>query len=285
MNFRKLLDGVNVQAYKVLKPSKTWKKLFPRKYTFSLDVMGEHIIFNSDDIPKNFCVYPPLGYIFTYADSLPSFLVSDKLKYRDIGAVFPSCLDSYFTATDEKTDLILSICPRNNIVPATFINEIVVQCESEKLMKTNIKTAIMNIIESYIKDEKLTVEQWARKIIFNYPINNNGLPVRFPKTVDDKSLNGNKSDKINCSDIFIEYDFRGRTYENEDLLISKLEDEFEDLNEEIEITENYNGTLSKIMKELDKKKLKYKKIGEDKIFVKAKYIRDLNLTYELTDFI
>ena len=39
------------------------------------------------------------------------------------------------------------------------------------------------------------------------------------------------------------------------------------------------------MKELDKKKLKYKVEGEDKIKVKAKYLRQLDISYQMTDFI
>lgn len=282
MNFRKILNGVNIQAYKINKPTKAFKKLFPRQYICSIDVLGQHMVFNVDELPRNFAIYPPIGYIFTYANSLPSCLVSDKLKYKNIGSVCPSCLDEFFTATNDKTDLILSISPKNKVVPAKFINEVVVQCNSDELLKSGVENSIMQILKSYLDENQLDVEQWARKVIFNYPINSNGLPVSYPKKISDKTLN---QTTIKNDDIFIEYDLRAKSYSNEDEVISELENAFEDMEEELTVFETYNGTLKKIIKELDKKKLKYKREGEDKIIVKAKNLRKLNLTYQMTDFI
>ena len=282
MNFRKILDGVNVQAYKINKPTKTFKKLFPKQYICSVDVLGKHMVFNVDELPRNFALYPPIGYIFTYANSLPACLVSDKLKYKNVGSVCPSCLDDYFTATNDKVDLILSICPKDKIVPAKFVNEIVVQCCSDELLKKGVKDSVMSILKTYLEESNMNTEQWARKVIFNYPINGNGLPVKYPKKVSDKTLN---SITLKDRDVFIEYDLRAKSYSKEDEVICELENAFEDMEEELTVFDTYNGIMKKIMKELDKKKLKYKVEGEDKIKVKAKHLRKLDLTYQMTDFI
>ena len=282
MNFHKILDGTNVQAYSIHKPTNSFKKLFPKKYICSTDVLGNHIVFNVDELPKNYALYPPMGYIFTYANSLPSCLISDKLKYKNVGSVCPSCLDDYFTGTDDNIDLILSICPKDNVVPAKFVNEIVVQCNSNELLRNGVKPSVLNILKAYLNDNCMSAEQWARKVIFNYPINSNGLPVRFPKKVSDATL---KQSTIKDKDVFIEYDLRPKSYNKEDEVICELENAFEDLEEEVTVFETYNGTMKKIIKELDKRKLKYTADGEDKIKVKAKYLRKLNLSYQMTDFI
>jgi len=282
MNFKKILDGVNIQGYKVCKPTKEFKKLFPKKYVLSLDMFGERMIFNTDSLPKESLVYQPVGYIFTYADSLPNSLINNKVKYTDVGGCFPSCLDTYFSGTDEKIDLILSISPRDKIVPARFNDEIVIQCNSEQLLKGNkLKSNIMTIINNYLKEGKFDVMTWVRKVIFNYPINNNGMPVRFPNKVSDKTIN---NCSIKSDELFVEYDFRAKSYDKEDELIVDLEDAFEDLNKEVIVYDNYNHILDKLKSALDKKKLKYNLIDNDKLKVKAKYLREVNLKYQLTDF-
>ena len=79
MKFKKLLDGENVQGYKVCSPSKEFKKMFPKKYILSLDVMGEHMVMNVDALPNSFAVYSPVGYIFTYANELPKFCILNEV--------------------------------------------------------------------------------------------------------------------------------------------------------------------------------------------------------------
>lgn len=283
MNFRKILDGVNIQGYKVCKPTKEFKKMFPKKYTLSLDMFGERMIFNTDELPKESLVYQPIGYIFTYADTLPNSLINSKVKYNDVGGCFPSCLDTYFSNTDERVDLILSISPKNKVVPPRFVNEIVVQCNSEQLMSNNnIKSNILSIVNNYLKEDKFDVMLWVRKVIFNYPINNNGMPIKFPNKISDKTIN---NCSVKADELFIEYDFRAKNYDKEDELIVALEDAFEDLNKEVVVYDNYNHIVSKLKQALDAKKIKYKLEGNDKLIVKARYLREINLNYQLTDFI
>ena len=290
MKFTKILDGVNVQGYHVSKPSPAFKKLFPKRYVFSLDVFGEHVIINEDTIPRNFTLYPPVGYVFTYEKKLPNWLISEKIAYQDVGGCFPSCLDSYFMNTKD-VDLIISCTPRNKVVPPRFSNEIIVQCNSEQLMKCNgvkgsaseaMKQNIMTIVNKYLREGDFSIEAWFRNVIFNYPFNNNGLPIRYPKTVSEKTVN---VCSIKPDELFVEYDFRATSYEKEEGFIKTIEDAFEDMNKEVEIYEDYNGLLKTIRQQLDKKKLKYKVEKEDCIKVKAKFLRSLDLKVQLTSFI
>lgn len=279
MNFKKILDGVNIQGYKICNPTNEFKKKFPKKYIMSLDMFGERMMLNTDKLPKHSLVYQPIGYIFTYADSLPNSLINHKLKYKDIGGCFPDCLDSYFSNTDNNIDLILSISPKDKIVPARFVDEIVVQCNSDQLMKGNLKNNIITIVNNYLKSGSLSTNEWIRKVIYNYPINNNGMPVRFPNNINDKVL---KNSTVKPNDIFVTYDFRAKSYDKEDQLIIELENAFENLNNVVIIQDNYNHILQRLKKALDSKKLKYK-IVSDSIHVKAKYLRDLNMKYQITD--
>ena len=57
------------------------------------------------------------------------------------------------------------------------------------------------------------------------------------------------------------------------------------MNKKIVVCDTYNGVLKKLMKALDEKKLKYKVIDEDRIEVKAKFIHEVNLSFQITDFI
>ena len=283
MKFTKILDGDNIQGFKITKPSANFKKLFPKRYIFSLDVMGNHVIINENEIPNNFTIYPPVGYAFTYGDKLPSWLISNKVKYQDVGGSFPSCLDTYFVGTNDNIDLIISCCSRDKVVPAQFVNEIIVQCNSEQLLKGGkMKENVLKIVNGYLNEGEFNVEKWYRAVIFNYPFNNNGLPVKYPKVISDSTI---KKCKVDVAAIFVEYDFRAKSYQKEEEFIRSVEDAFEDMNKEVIVYDDYNNILPRMKKELDKKKLKYKKISNDSISVKAKFIRQLNLTYQFTDFI
>ena len=319
MKVKKILDSDNIQGFKILNPTKKFKKTFPKKYIMSFDVLGKHQILNTNTLPNSITLFTPLGYIFTYADSLPKILKSQNIKYENIGSTFVRCLDTYFIGENEgdseNIDLILACGSKNKIVPPTFTDELIIRCNSDTLtgksqdgkslhnetedsLKSeqnsnnfvedrknkikNIKENILKIVSGYLKEKKYKVEDWVKDIIFNYPINNNGLPVRFPTNISDNNIN---NFTLNADDIFIEYDFRAKSYEHENEFISELEDAFESPNEEIQITNTYNNVLDEIKKKLDEKKYKWSKIDDNTIKTKLKYLRDINVEYQLTDFI
>lgn len=302
MKVKKIFDSDNIQGYKVMNPSKNFKKMFPKKYILSFDIMGRHEVMNINTLPNSLSFLTPIGYIFTYENSLPKILNSKRVAFEDIGSTFTRCLDTYFVGDKaneaEKIDVILSCGSKNKVVPPALTEDLVVRCNSNVLVGDkgdsdeskltrkdkvdNIRKNLMKILNSYIKDKKLNVEGWVKNVIFNYPVNNNGLPVRYPKDITDSNIN---SFKIGADDVFVEYDFRARDYDYESEFISELEDAFESPDTEIQISNTYNNILDDITKKLDEKKYSWTKIDDNTIKTKLKYLRDIDVVYQLTDFI
>lgn len=301
MKVKKIWDSDNIQGFKIINPTKKFKKIFPKKYIMSFDVFGKHQILNTNTLPNSIACFTPLGYIFTYADNLPKILKTQNVKYENIGSTFVRCLDTYFIGENEgdskDVDLILACGSKNKVVPPAFTDELIIRCNSDTLTGVtgesevtedravkikNIKENVLKILRSYMKEKTYTVEEWVKNVIFNYPVNNNGLPVRFPKNISDDNIN---SFKLNANDIFIEYDFRAKNYKHENEFISELEDAFESPDEEIQITNTYNNILNEIKRKLDKKKYKWKEVDENTIKTKLKYLRGIDMEYQLTDFI
>ena len=299
MKAKKIFDTDNIQGYKITNPSKSFKKMFPKKYIMSFDMLGRHEIININTLPSSLSFLTPIGYVFTYENTLPKILDSKRVVYEDIGSTFTRCLDTYFLGEEkneaEKIDIVLACGSKNKIVPPALTDELVLRCNSDTLMgddgKTsltkkdrinNIRKNILKIVNAYIKDRKLTTEEWIKNVIYNHPVNNNGLPVRFPAVISDSNIN---SFKVSDKDIFVEYDFRAKSYEQENEFISMLEDAFESSDTEVQISNTYNNILEKIMKKLDEKKYSYTKIDSNTIKTKLKYLRDIDVEYQLTDFI
>lgn len=295
MKAKKIFDSDNIQGYKLTNPTKAFKKIFPKKYILSLDIMGKHEILNLDTLPNNFSFFIPLGYVFTYENSLPKMLMSNRVVYENIGSTFARCLDKYFigqnTDESEKIDLILACGCKDKIVPPRLTEDLIIRCNSHILTGKsesrnerikNIQNNIMKIVNSYLNDKKITVEEWAKSVIFNYPMNNNGLPVKYPKDINNQNIN---TFKINKSDLFVEYDFRASSYEHENNFISELEDAFEQKDDKIQIQNTYNNILDNIKRKLDEKNFPWKEIDENTIETKLKYLRDIDVEYQLTDFI
>lgn len=138
MKLRKILDATNVQGYQIKNPTKRFKTMYPRRYILSLDIMGTHHVINADTIPSNLVYFSPVGYIFTYNNSLPKSLANSLVKEIDVGSTFTRCLDGYFISKGgndgTKIDLVLSCSPKGNIAPPTFTNELIVRCNSKALM-------------------------------------------------------------------------------------------------------------------------------------------------------
>lgn len=319
MKVKKIFDTDNIQGFKISNPSKNFKKMFPKKYILSFDMMGRHEVMNINTLPNTLSFLTPIGYIFTYENSLPKILESKRVAYEDLGSTFARCLDTYFIGDEkneaEKIDIVLACGTKNKVVPPTLTEEIMIRCNSVSLMSKcggsgggsggtksesnesnesnesklttkdkidNIRKNVVKIVNSYIKDRKMNVEEWVKNVIFNYPINNNGLPVRYPSNINDSNIN---SFKIDVKDIFVEYDFRAKSYEHENEFISLLEDAFESSDSEIQISNTYNNILDTIKKKLDEKKYSWKEIDENTIKTKLKYLRDIDVEYQLTDFI
>jgi len=259
--------------------------------------MGTHKVINIDKIPLTLSLCQPVGYIFTYNKRLPKYLINDEVKFEDVGSTFAGCFDSYFVKPDseqqsEDIDLILSCEAKNDVVPPTLTENIIIRCDSQKLMTIggdnpvdNIRGNVMKIVNMYLDEKKSTVEQWAENVIFNCPVNSSGLlPIKYPDVVNKASFGKNK-DSISYKNVFIEYDFRAKDYETEGNFISNFENAFEDPDFDVQIPNTYNNILKTIKAKLDEKGYKYKKVDENIIETKLKYLRNIDVEYQLTDFL
>lgn len=304
MKLKKIINFDCLQAYSIINPSKKFKLMFPYKYIFITCINGYVNTYNTDKIPIEFAYAPIVGYIFTYEKKLPDFFNSAKVnKYTNLGSTFPSCLDQYFTSSEgdegKEIDLILSCSGRNDEVPIYFKDTLIIRCNSYELIgnaksdikqtSKNIKINILKILNlALIDDIDKNTEEWTINIIQNAPLNDNGFPLKYPKLITDslfKKSNIKDMKKINKDLIFIEYDFRAKNYEHENNFIYALEEAFEDMNAKVEIFDTYNGILKNIVEEMDKKRLKYKKVTDHSIETTLKNIRSLDITFQLTDFI
>lgn len=336
MNVKKIADRDNVQCYKILNPTKAFKKRYPKHYILSLDMMGKHMIMNVDTLPSNLSYFPPIGYIFTYNGVIPKSITKNEIAYEDVGSTIPRCLDSYFVASNTKNtddiDLILSCTCKNAISPPGFVEDIIIRTNSKLLMNTeskqsfkkravikrgkhdtvsrrardetiftrspqkntkkesyepghsalNLRNNIMSLITEYLKQKNYTVEKWIHEVITKFPVNNNGLPLRFPDELNNDNIN---EVKLSYTNLFIEYDFRASDYDHEMSFIQSIEDGFENMESTVMILDSYNGILQRIIQELKSKGFPWRTINKYTIEVKIKYLRLIDVEYEITDFI
>lgn len=284
MKLKRIINNDNLQGYSIKNPSSKFKSMYPNKYIFVINSNGNVVIDNVNSIPIIFAMQKIIGYIFTYADSFPDFMNCNSVKYTDVGNTFPSCLDEYFIKNDDKVDLILSCKGNNNEVPLQFIKTIVIRCNSEEFMKNNLKTSILKIANNVLEDNKIdNVEDWLKNIINDAPFNNNEFPYKYGKTISNKKLK--EKSKLTKDNIFIEYDLRAKSYEHENNFICELENEFETKDTKITLFNTYNDILSEVRKQLDEKKLKYDVLDANSISVNIKYLRKLDIEFQLNDFI
>ena len=293
MKLNKIIDGDNIQAYHISNPSKIFKRRFPKKYLIHVIVNNSIVNVNLDIIPNDFIYNVPTGYIFTYEKTLPKFLLT-KIEKDDFGNTFPTCLDVYFNTKDndkKKTDLIISCSAKYDIMPSWFNRDLIVRCNSGTL-SDNLKSSsairknILKIMNESSETYKCT-EEWLLSLLDNTPLNFVDLPIRYPNTITDEIV----SKKNNCDSkiidsMFFGYDFRAEDYEHENKFISLFESAFENLNRYVTVYESYNGIVGKIKSALNKsKKIKYKSQTKYSITLKLKDLRDLNVEYQLNDFI
>lgn len=352
MNIKKIVDYDNVQCYYISNPTKAFKKRYPKKFILSLDSMGKHVVMNVDSLPSNLSYFPPIGYIFTYSNTVPKLIMNSSISYEECGSTMPRCLDSYFVASNTKNtdeiDLILSCSCKNDISPPGFIENIIIRSNSNILIEAkskqvrnrkytaikrnrnpaksiikdnpyisvlgtpdegkdneesvyhpprvntkcikyevkpsalNLRNNIMTLIVEYLKQKNYTVEKWIHEVITKFPVNNNGLPLRFPDVLNDNNIN---EVKLSYTNLFIEYDFRASDYDHEMSFIQSIEDGFENMESTVMILDSYNGILQRIIQELKSKGFPWRTINKYTIEVKIKYLRLIDVEYEITDFI
>lgn len=303
MKLKKIVNKPALQVYRIINPSNKFKLKYPKQFTciliernsFQETYSIKYIAF--DEIPVMFAFKEFNGYIFTYKDRIPPFVTSYRRYNGD--DVYPLCLDQYFVnenKDEEKIDLLLNVSAKNKQITPKFKNDVILRCNSEslcnkvditkdyELAKKNLTNNVLKIVNSIIsEDSVLNVEEWVEYILDVVPLNNAGLPICYSDLIDDSSFTS--KDKVSKSDITIGYDFRAKGYDYENTFISLLEDAFGTSNKSITIYESYNGILEKVEKALKDKGFKYKKPNDYSLEVSLKHLRELDIKYEITDFI
>lgn len=311
MKLKKLINRPGLQVYRILNPSRNFKLKYP--HNFNCILLERNSFHTSqaltikfaafNEIPSFYAFRELSGYIFTYKSSIPSFIASFR-KYEGID-VYPICLDQYFASPHEETqsesnksmkvDLILNISAKNKEITPRFTDDLILRCNTESLCKVdptndpetakkNLINNVLKIINSIISESNITnTEDWVEHVLESPPLNNAGLPICYTNEIDDSCFTSDA--KVNKSEITIGYDFRAKGYDYENAFISILEESFGNANKNIVLYDSYNGILDVVTKALDSKGYKYKKIKDFAIEVSLKNLRNLNIEYEITDFI
>ena len=267
-----------IEIYRVHQPSKAYKKLFPKRFTFALQFGNKVQSGNENMLPLCATFDGCIGYVFTTQNlTLPSMRDDE-----DFGNTFPVNLNQYFITDIENYDLIFEITPTHSSSPK-FNESVVLRMKSEEVLnsKTFAKDTLKRVSEQF--NTKISIEEFVMKIINTFPLNFLGFPVDYPKVVKNSNINS----PIKLKNLFVAYDFRPTTnitHDDEVKIITAIEDSFEDKNLNIVISDNYNGILEKLVKEANDQKIKYR-ASKEKIEFKLKDFRKLKFKWNFTDLI
>ena len=145
MKLKKILDLDSIQAYQITKPTHKFKLAHPYKYMCYLinPVTGAPNISEFNYFPNNFAYTRIYGYIFTYVDKLPNFIMNDH-PFDNAINVYPAGLDQMFAVNEnihnDMTDIILMITPKDKEVAPIFVNKYMLRCNT-KVLVSNDKIA------------------------------------------------------------------------------------------------------------------------------------------------
>ena len=102
-----------IEIYRVHQPSKAYKKLFPKRFTFALQFGNKVQSGNENMLPLCATFDGCVGYVFTTQNlTLPSMRDDE-----DFGNTFPVNLNQYFITDSENYDLIFEITPTHSSSP------------------------------------------------------------------------------------------------------------------------------------------------------------------------
>ena len=259
MRLKLLQDSDTIKVYQIISPSKTFKKQFPRKHIFaSLDYnTGENVLINSDQIPFKYLYSPQVGYIFTYAKTFDT-KIGMYTKKSDMGKTFPTNLNQYFDDTDE---IIVQIIPNvtAEFITPFFVNNYIIKLKlndinNDKLYE-NMKQTVNNMMY-----EKMNTELFVIKVLHTLPLNNNMLPLNYHKEISDSIFK--KKPKINMKDVFIQYDIKVNSREDEFNTVKRIESTFEDKNYKVVIYDTYTGLLNRLRQYMIENKIKFEDNGK-----------------------
>lgn len=269
----------SIEIYKVQQPSKAYKKMFPKRFTYSLLLGGKIHTGNENILPLFVTFSECIGYIFTTKD----IVLSNCHKYENsFGNTFPVNLNQYFISNSGDYDLIFEITPTQSSSPK-FNESVIIRMNSEELMKSkDVATDTLKIVTEQFK-EKISIEEFVLKIINTCPLNFLGYPIDYPKCINNNIINS----KIKSKNLFVAYDFRPTkelTHQEEVDVITKIEDTFEDKSYVVSIQNNFNDLKNRLEIAAKEQHIPYKST-KDTINFKLKDFRKLSFEFEFNDLI
>lgn len=294
MKLNKLVDTRSMQVYSISDASKEFKKMYPLNYiVLTIDDSGMTVDNTNELNVEELLFYDACSYIFTYKSTLSkkiteSILECDKLIRYTNDTNSTACLDRYYIGANNKINVIMSVYPRYNMVSPMFNNNIVIKASSKKLKLDSLGKQVCSIINQTLAEKnkqssKMTVEDWLKEFIIHPFV----TPLRtcciYPKVIDDKVLH--KQYKCKISDLIVLYDARAKNYNEEFKLFTAIAEAFDSKDPTVTVYDSYNCCLNKIIKELEKHNMKYTMLNDYSLETKYKNLKQLNITYQLTDFI
>lgn len=291
----KLTSFVNyengIEGYYISNASTAFKKRFPKKHI--LVSITRNDVYNEDTIdalPLNPFTERYTSYFFTYDTKLFNTSTKRERKTRtneaiELLKVFPVDLSRYMiNGVTKEIDTIIKLAPMDASKDVRLITTIVFRCDSERLMKSDVKETLRMVVEHVYKQfpPARNTEEWLLNLIDDIPFNLDEEAYKFGTIVEDKMFS--KPFKPTIKDFFIGYSSRLKTIEQEIDLARYLETEFSSFKAELTIVNDYTDIVSRIEAECKKKNISYKRDGI-KIILSAEDFYSLNLKFELINFI
>ena len=284
----KLYDNKLYQVYSIHEASKEFREKYPSKFILVYCTQSGFYVDKVDELSmEDLIIDGGCLYMFTYQAKLPKKILGalDTDVKLPEQRTFSACLDQYY---EKSIGAIFEVYPAFNQVSPLFNQSIVIRAPIKKLKMDGLATQLIDIVSDVFKSraeefKDITVEDWLESFIQTPFSTYFNTCVIYPQRIDDKSLL--KYKKLTPNSLIITYDARAKNYNEEVTLFATIGEAFEKKDTWVTVYDSYNGLLKKVTNALDKGNLKYKRLNEFSITVPYKHLKEINITYELTDFL
>jgi hypothetical protein len=293
MKLKKVINNSNLQVYFIHKPTKEFKKTFPKKYIIAALILGKEFAGNYDVLPPLLAFGVISGYIFTYSKHMPSFL-GNRPPPPNVGHTAPTGLDTFFVSSDKVNIVLNCKALEYDDFPLQWMSDVTIKGDISNLAecpladlpeKYNPKTFQENIMK-IVKTQLFfpnSLEDWVKEICNRLPATVHDNPIKYPKFITESTL---KKCSLPKKFIFVEYDFRLESKQNiyrlENSVINMIEEAFEE-NQDIIVNNTYNDIIPALKKQLKKQHIKFSEVNNG-ISLKLYDFWKVKFRYDLTDF-
>lgn len=279
-----------IPGYSMVNISRTFKMKYPKKYIICS--IEKNQVYNVDelkDIPIPFSKY---SYVFI--DEKPtSKKTTNKNTYiyqnayennlENILRIYPMDLSNYLT--DSKNNVIVKFYPKKNITDPRLLNDIVICNNLDFMLKLDLKQTFQGILDNVFEKVKLpkTTEEWLLDFLDCIPYGPNFQIHRFPNIINDEIFKKPFHPILN--DFVFGYCIRVDDMKKELKMIKHFEQDISNLDREINIYNNYNNILDRLIPALKKQKIPFK---NNKTFIRIKaldFYKLKDISFTITDFL